>query len=287
MGFQFVVVLLFLTVSAVIVGLALWLGRFLRPNLPDPQKAQIYECGERPIGSAWFNFNPRFYLIALVFIVFDAEIALTFPVATVARRWIAGRAAAGSRSSRSCSSSPSWSRRWPTSGARASWTGRASSPTPRRCHDGHPRARACDAGPDLPDRRRRRALRRHHPGRRPGELVPRVVDLVPALRHRLLRHRADADRRAAHRPRPLRRGLPLDAAPVRPAHRGRAPSPTRWPTGCACSTRRWPSRSTCWPWGAAPTAAGSSSPPTRWCPGWTPSSPSTSTCPAARRVRRR
>ena len=93
MGYQFVVVLLFLTVSAVIVGIALWLGRFLRPNLPDAQKSSIYECGERPIGSAWFNFNPRFYLFALIFIVFDAEIALTYPVAAVAKRWIAeGRA---------------------------------------------------------------------------------------------------------------------------------------------------------------------------------------------------
>lgn len=88
MGFQFVVVLLFLTISAVIVGIALWLGRFLRPHLPDAQKASIYECGERPIGSAWFNFNPRFYLFALIFIVFDAEIALTYPVASVAKRWI-------------------------------------------------------------------------------------------------------------------------------------------------------------------------------------------------------
>lgn len=89
MHFEFSVVLLYLTICAVIVGIALWLGRFLRPSLPDAQKSQIYECGERPIGSAWFNFNPRFYLIALVFIVFDAEIALTFPVATVARDWIA------------------------------------------------------------------------------------------------------------------------------------------------------------------------------------------------------
>lgn len=94
MQFDFAVVLLFLTVSATVVGLALWIGRFIRPNLPDDQKATTYECGERPIGTAWFNFNPRFYLIALVFIVFDAEIALTFPVATVVRQWIAeGRAA--------------------------------------------------------------------------------------------------------------------------------------------------------------------------------------------------
>jgi NADH-quinone oxidoreductase subunit A len=87
--FQFTVVLIFLMVSAVTVGLALWIGRFLRPSIPDPQKSQTYECGERPIGSAWFNFNPRFYLFALVFIVFDAEIALTYPVAVVVRDWIA------------------------------------------------------------------------------------------------------------------------------------------------------------------------------------------------------
>ena len=96
MQFQFTVVLIYLMVSAVTVGLALWIGRFLRPRLPDAQKAMTYECGERPIGQAWFNFNPRFYLFALIFIVFDAEIALTYPVAAVARDWIArglGRAA--------------------------------------------------------------------------------------------------------------------------------------------------------------------------------------------------
>ena len=89
MQFQFSVVLAYLAVSVVAVGAALLLGRFLRPHLPDDQKAQTYECGERPIGSAWFNFNPRFYLFALVFIVFDVEIALTYPVAVVVRDWIA------------------------------------------------------------------------------------------------------------------------------------------------------------------------------------------------------
>lgn len=89
MQFQFSVILIYLTVSAAVVGAALFLGRFIRPRVPDPQKALTYECGERPIGSAWFNFNPRFYLLALVFIVFDVEIALTFPVATVVKRWIA------------------------------------------------------------------------------------------------------------------------------------------------------------------------------------------------------
>jgi NADH-quinone oxidoreductase subunit A len=86
-GFQFSVVLVYLVVSAGIVGIALFLGRFLRPNLPDPQKATIYESGERPIGTAWFNFNPRFYTLALVFLIFDVEIALTYPVALVLKGW--------------------------------------------------------------------------------------------------------------------------------------------------------------------------------------------------------
>ncbi|MBI5502034.1 MAG: NADH-quinone oxidoreductase subunit A [Deltaproteobacteria bacterium] len=89
MQFDFATVLVFLLVGAGFVFIALFVGRFLRPNLPDPQKASVYECGERAIGSGWFNFNPRFYLMALVFIVFDVEVALTFPVAVVVRDWIA------------------------------------------------------------------------------------------------------------------------------------------------------------------------------------------------------
>ena len=88
MQFDFATILVFLLVGAGFVFAALLAGRFLRPNLPDAQKASPYECGERPIGSGWFNFNPRFYLMALVFIVFDVEIALTFPVATVVRSWV-------------------------------------------------------------------------------------------------------------------------------------------------------------------------------------------------------
>ncbi|MBI5490768.1 MAG: NADH-quinone oxidoreductase subunit A [Deltaproteobacteria bacterium] len=93
MQFDFATVLVFLLVGAGFVFIALFVGRFLRPDLPDPQKASVYECGERAIGSGWFNFNPRFYLMALVFIVFDVEVALTFPVAVVVRDWIeSGRA---------------------------------------------------------------------------------------------------------------------------------------------------------------------------------------------------
>ncbi len=48
----------------------------------------IYECGEKPVGHAWFNFNPRFYLIALVFVIFEVEIAFMFPVVSVYKYFI-------------------------------------------------------------------------------------------------------------------------------------------------------------------------------------------------------
>lgn len=66
---------------------ALLLGRLIRPNKMYAEKLETYECGEAPIGLAWFNFNPRFYIVALIFIVFDVEIAFIYPVATVFRQW--------------------------------------------------------------------------------------------------------------------------------------------------------------------------------------------------------
>ena len=89
MGFEFGTVLVFAVVA---VGFALGgitASRLLGPKIPNPEKATIYECGERPIGVAWFNFNPRFYLVALVFVIFEVDIALTFPVVAVYRDWAA------------------------------------------------------------------------------------------------------------------------------------------------------------------------------------------------------
>ena len=88
MGFDFGAVLAF---AAVAVGFALGgisLSRLFAPRVKSAEKATIYECGERPIGAAWFNFNPRFYLVALVFVIFEVDIALTFPVVAVYRRWV-------------------------------------------------------------------------------------------------------------------------------------------------------------------------------------------------------
>ncbi len=88
MGFEFGTVLAFAIVT---IGFALGgvtLSRLFGPRAPSPEKASIYECGERPIGVAWFNFNPRFYFVALVFVIFEVDIALTFPVVAVYRQWV-------------------------------------------------------------------------------------------------------------------------------------------------------------------------------------------------------
>jgi NADH-quinone oxidoreductase subunit A len=88
MGYQFGAVLAFAVVAILFALVTLMVGRLLRPRFPNDDKLSIYECGERPIGSAWYNFNPRFYLIALVFIIFEVDIALTFPVVVVYASWI-------------------------------------------------------------------------------------------------------------------------------------------------------------------------------------------------------
>jgi len=79
-----VAVLLAFGVILGIGGLATaWL---LRPSDPYGPKQDVYECGMEPIGSAWSQFYARYYLIALVFVVFDVEAAFLFPWATVFKR---------------------------------------------------------------------------------------------------------------------------------------------------------------------------------------------------------
>jgi len=55
----------------------------VRPKRPNAQKLSTYECGEETIGSAWGNFNIRFYIVALIFLLFEVEIIFLFPWATV------------------------------------------------------------------------------------------------------------------------------------------------------------------------------------------------------------
>ncbi|MCU0690215.1 MAG: NADH-quinone oxidoreductase subunit A [Polyangiaceae bacterium] len=78
----------FFLIAIVFVFGAMLFGKLIRPNRMYAKKLATYECGEVPIGQAWFNFNPRFYIIALIYIVFDIEIAFIYPVATVFKRWV-------------------------------------------------------------------------------------------------------------------------------------------------------------------------------------------------------
>ncbi|QDU29530.1 NAD(P)H-quinone oxidoreductase subunit 3 [Anatilimnocola aggregata] len=57
----------------------LLVGRFLRPSDPHAEKLEIYECGEPTIGSSFVQFDLRFYVVALLFIIFDVEVAFFFP----------------------------------------------------------------------------------------------------------------------------------------------------------------------------------------------------------------
>jgi NADH-quinone oxidoreductase subunit A len=88
MLFDFANVLVFTALGAGFVGVNLLIGRLLRPANPQDRKLSTYECGEPATGSAWMNFNIRFYIIALIFIIFEVEIAFMFPVATTFRRWV-------------------------------------------------------------------------------------------------------------------------------------------------------------------------------------------------------
>jgi len=74
---------LFVLVGLLFVLVSLLAGRLLRPSSPNKEKREIYECGEPAIGSGFLQFDLRFYVVALVFIVFDVEVAFLFPLATV------------------------------------------------------------------------------------------------------------------------------------------------------------------------------------------------------------
>ena len=74
---------LFVLVGGVFVFANLLIGFFCRPRKPNEEKLEIYECGEPTIGSSFVQFDLRFYVVALLFIIFDVEVAFFFPWATV------------------------------------------------------------------------------------------------------------------------------------------------------------------------------------------------------------
>ncbi len=76
-------IVLFVVAGIGIVLAPLMIGRLVRPSLPTPEKDAIYECGEPTIGSSYIQFDLRYYAVALLFIVFDVEVAFFFPWASV------------------------------------------------------------------------------------------------------------------------------------------------------------------------------------------------------------
>jgi NADH-quinone oxidoreductase subunit A len=75
--------LLFIAVGVFFIFSHLFVAKLLRPNKPGAEKGTIYECGEPTIGSAWVQFDLRFYVVALLFVIFDVEVAFFFPWAEV------------------------------------------------------------------------------------------------------------------------------------------------------------------------------------------------------------
>src|SRR5436189_6408970 len=75
----FTAIAIFTIIGVAFVALVLGLSSLLRPHNPRPEKLTTYECGERPIGQAWSQFNVRYYIFALMFVVFDVETVFLFP----------------------------------------------------------------------------------------------------------------------------------------------------------------------------------------------------------------
>lgn len=87
MLFDFSMVVMFLVLGAGFVLIALGLGALIRPRRMGTNRNATYECGEVPTGTGWYNFNPRFYMLALIFLIFDVEVVVTYPVVAVLRQW--------------------------------------------------------------------------------------------------------------------------------------------------------------------------------------------------------
>lgn len=83
---EFGKIFIYLIMGVLIVLFIFFLGKLVAPKNPNPEKLTSYECGEEPTGNSWIQFNSRFYVIALVFLLFDVELAFIFPWATVFSR---------------------------------------------------------------------------------------------------------------------------------------------------------------------------------------------------------
>lgn len=82
---EYTTILFFLAAALLLVGASLGVNRLLSPSHPNPVKNSTYECGMEPYGDAQMRYNVRFYIFALLYVVFAVEAAFLFPWAVVFR----------------------------------------------------------------------------------------------------------------------------------------------------------------------------------------------------------
>jgi NADH-quinone oxidoreductase subunit A len=85
MNIAYAAVLISFGIAALVVAILLGAGALLRPRRPSAVKAEAFECGNAPSGPAWGRFSVKFYLTAILFIVFDVEVVFLYPWAVVFR----------------------------------------------------------------------------------------------------------------------------------------------------------------------------------------------------------
>jgi NADH-quinone oxidoreductase subunit A len=85
MELPYVAILIAFALAAVVVGVLLGAGALLRPSRPTPVKEETFECGNPSSGPAWGRFSVKFYMTAILFIVFDIEVVFMYPWAVAFR----------------------------------------------------------------------------------------------------------------------------------------------------------------------------------------------------------
>src|ERR1700760_253129 len=88
MYFGFAIPLALIIIGLLFMAGVVGLRKLLPPHKTFARHLMPYECGEPPTGNAWINFNVRFYLIALVFVIFEVEVAFVYPIAAVYLDWV-------------------------------------------------------------------------------------------------------------------------------------------------------------------------------------------------------
>ncbi|HEY3376554.1 MAG TPA: NADH-quinone oxidoreductase subunit A [Armatimonadota bacterium] len=83
---QAIAITIFLALGIVFWMIALAAAYLVRPRRPSSAKESTYECGTLPVGGAWYQVHVRYYIYALLFVLFDVEVAFLYPWAVVFRR---------------------------------------------------------------------------------------------------------------------------------------------------------------------------------------------------------